>query len=280
MAYVITDDIGNILALPPAQPFNFEGIVPGTCLIYNLAYVDGLTGATVGGNVDNLMGCFSLSNPIAVNRFVGDDCPDNFVSGGDITNLNGLVAEELCVTDGVADLVDVQLSNAVGNNSAWIITNEDQMIIDIPQGFPIDLEGRTVGKSFLYHVSYDGTISNMAIGSTINMIEGNFAFSNALIITKVDCSTTAEVARESISRTLNDFSLYPNPANSAITVSADQPNSEISTVEIYDTFGQVVENFRLTQDAVIDLSSYPVGYYVIKVITDSGSSYTKSFMKI
>ena len=280
MGYVITDDLGNILALPMAQPFNFEGIVPGVCQIWNLAYVGGLGGATVGNNISDLTGCFSLSNPVAVSRLVGDECPENFVSGGTITNLDGLIAEEICVTDGIADLVVVQVSNAVGSNSAWIMTNADQMIIDIPVGFPIDLEGRALGKSFLYHISYEGNISNMAVGNLLTTIEGNFAFSNALIIDKVDCNEAVEFARESISRIPTDFTVYPNPATNVLTVAADQVNSAISTVEVYDAFGQIVGTYTLTaEDVEISLVSYPVGYYLIKVITGD-SSYTKSFTKI
>ena len=281
MAYVITDDAGNILALPMGQPFNFEGIVPGLCQIWNLAYVNGLGGATVGNNVSQLTGCFSLSNPILVNRLVGDDCTGNIVvSGGELTNLNGFVSEELCVTDGLADLVDVQLSNASGTNSAWILTNADQMIIDIPQSFPIDLEGKNLGRSFLYHISYEGAINNMAIGNTIAMLEGNYDFSNALIIDKVDCNTEEAAARQTISRVVNDFSVYPNPAVSAITIAPDEVNTTVSTVEVYDAFGQIVGSYRLaTQGLEINLANYPVGYYLIKVI-NGDTSYTKSFMKI
>ena len=47
MAYVITDDLGNIHALPMAQPFNFEGIPGGICLVWNLAYINGLQGLSL-----------------------------------------------------------------------------------------------------------------------------------------------------------------------------------------------------------------------------------------
>ena len=71
-SWVITDDQGNILGLPPTlndvENVNFDDAGVGVCLIWYLRYEDGLEGATVGANANFLEGCFSLSNPIIVNR--------------------------------------------------------------------------------------------------------------------------------------------------------------------------------------------------------------------
>ena len=70
--WVITDDQGNILGLPPTlmdvENVDFDGAGVGVCLIWYLRFEDGLTGAMMGENANNLDGCFSLSNPITVNR--------------------------------------------------------------------------------------------------------------------------------------------------------------------------------------------------------------------
>ena len=71
-SWVITDDQGNILGLPPTmsdlESVNFDGAGTGVCLIWYLRYEDGLEGAAMGMNANDLSGCFSLSNPITVNR--------------------------------------------------------------------------------------------------------------------------------------------------------------------------------------------------------------------
>ena len=72
-AWVITDSSLNILALPLTPPFELDGAGVGTCLIWYLAYEDGLTGAVVGENAVNLSGCFDLSNSITVVRTCCDD---------------------------------------------------------------------------------------------------------------------------------------------------------------------------------------------------------------
>ena len=67
-AWVITDAAGNILGLPAAPPFNFEGAGPGNCLIWCVDYYGELGGAVVGGNAADLTGCFALSDPIEIIR--------------------------------------------------------------------------------------------------------------------------------------------------------------------------------------------------------------------
>ena len=67
--WVITDEEGNILGLPPTpSAVDFDGAGEGTCLIWHLSFEDGLIGAEVGLNANDLEGCYSLSNAIEVIR--------------------------------------------------------------------------------------------------------------------------------------------------------------------------------------------------------------------
>ncbi|WP_461443508.1 T9SS type A sorting domain-containing protein, partial [Maribacter sp.] len=47
---------------------DFDGAGAGTCLIWYLRYEDGLVGAEMGLNANDLMGCFDLSNSVEVVR--------------------------------------------------------------------------------------------------------------------------------------------------------------------------------------------------------------------
>ncbi len=67
--YVVTDDQGNILGLPPTPTaVNFDGAGRGTCFIYHLSYEDGLTGLAAEENISGFSGTFDLSNRITINR--------------------------------------------------------------------------------------------------------------------------------------------------------------------------------------------------------------------
>jgi len=90
--WIITDSDRNILGLPMAPPFDLEGVFPGTCLIYSLSFEDGTTGLSMGTNLDDLDGCYELSNRVSIIRLVGADCP-NFVVDADG---DGVPADEDC----------------------------------------------------------------------------------------------------------------------------------------------------------------------------------------
>jgi hypothetical protein len=74
--YVVTDTLGNILGLPPSpEAVDFNGAGAGVCLIWHLSYEDGLIGVELGNNaMTDLVGCFSLSNPITVIRIPAGEC--------------------------------------------------------------------------------------------------------------------------------------------------------------------------------------------------------------
>ena len=82
--WVITDDANNILALPPAPPFDLDPAGPGTCLIWYVRYENDFAGAMAGNNISDLTGCFDLSNPITVVR----ELPST--GGGDCTSTSNL----------------------------------------------------------------------------------------------------------------------------------------------------------------------------------------------
>ena len=72
-AWIVTDEQGNILGLPPMpSAVDFDGVEPGVCLIWHISFADGLLGLEQGGNAEDLEGCFSLSNSITVNREIID----------------------------------------------------------------------------------------------------------------------------------------------------------------------------------------------------------------
>jgi hypothetical protein len=70
-----------------------------------------------------------------------------------------------------------------------------------------------------------------------------------------------------------EFVVAPNPASSTVTVSmapqlaAASPNTSISQINVYDNSGNLRKTslFSLVQSASIDVSSLPIGFYVIEI---------------
>jgi len=178
-AWVITDNLGNILALPTAPPFDLDGAGLGVCQIWNLGYDSSLTGLEIGNNLSDVVGCFGLSNAITVDRV-------NATAG--TISANGETDLSICAGDGVADLIDVQLSGNIGAFQAWIITNSSGEIIDLPAGPPFNLDGGVTGQCQIWHLSYDGTIGGLAIGENALNLTGCFGLSNPIIVNKTRTS--------------------------------------------------------------------------------------------
>ncbi len=179
-AWVITDDLGNILALPPAPPFDLDGAGVGTCLIWYLRYEDGLTGLATGNNAADLMGCFDLSNPLTVER----EDPTT-VNGGNIEFVGSTTSETICV-DGTPDPLDVTVdaSTVVGDSQAWVITDTQGNILGLPAAPPFDLDGAGPGTCLIWYLSFNGQITGAAVGNNAADLAGDFDLSNPLTVVR------------------------------------------------------------------------------------------------
>ena len=74
--WIVTDDAGNILGLPPMPSVvDFEGAGPGTCEIWYLRFDGEVTGLAAGANIADIAGeCFDLSNNAVQVIRTGEDC--------------------------------------------------------------------------------------------------------------------------------------------------------------------------------------------------------------
>ncbi len=189
--WVITDTSGNILGLPDSvEQVDFNDAGAGICQIWHLSYADGLTGLTDSTNVSDLAGCYDFSNALIVTRVdSGAVCGDTMVVtplvGGSL-RIAGDTLEmvDICVGDGVADSIDVDLVGASGDSSAWVITDTSGLILGVPAMPPFDLEGAGAGVCQIWHISYNGALTGLTVDSTVRSISGNFVLSNPITVNR------------------------------------------------------------------------------------------------
>ena len=162
--WIITDDVGNILALPAAPPFDLDGAGVGVCQIWYIRYEDNdaFGGNMVGNNLTDLAGCFALSNPITVIR----EAPD----GGMVSLTNG----ETTYTGTAGDIVvQVQHTTAAPNLSYWyIITDDNDNILafmNSANGNSLDLSGAPPGECHIWGWSYRG-LADPVVGDNISTL--------------------------------------------------------------------------------------------------------------
>jgi len=180
--WVITDDQGNILGLPPSyEAVNFDEAPAGTCLVWHLSFEDGLTGAEVGNNAADLMGCFNLSNPIEVVRVAGDDCEPDCIAVGGIIEGGPF---EFCVGDGVADTIAtglISLSGNVGTNSQWVITDDQGNILGLPPTYEaVNFDEAPAGTCLVWHLSFEDGLMGAEVGNNAADLMGCFDLSNSI----------------------------------------------------------------------------------------------------
>ena len=177
-SWVITDTLGNIMELPAVPPFNFENAGGGVCLIWEINYSAGISGLSVGANVSTLDGCFVFSNPIEVTRI------PTVLNGGFLTTTDFQTSVEICVGNGNSPDIDVMLSNNVGPNFSWVITDTTGLILGLPMAPPFDLSLAGPGLCQIWNISYSNGLTGLAVGENIDGLMGFFDFSNAISVTR------------------------------------------------------------------------------------------------
>lgn len=98
-------------------------------------------------------------------------------------------------------------------------------------------------------------------------------------LVQVEASASKKIAIEDV-ETVSDFSVYINSTNNYLKINT--PNSGSGQVEVYNALGQNVlkrtVDFTTGNEAEIEISQLPKGFYVVKV-NDSKRSYSKKVLK-
>ncbi len=189
--YVITDDQGNILGLPPTltavEGVNFDDAGAGVCLIWYLRYEDGLQGAEVGMNANNLQGSFDLSNSITVNRNVPEA---GTLAGGPF---DFIIDDKSDFVSGIT----LDNSNSIGDNSTWVITDDQGNILGLPPTLAdvegVDFNGAGVGVCLIWYLRFQDGLTGAAVGMNANNLQGSFDLSNSITVNRraVEAGTLA-----------------------------------------------------------------------------------------
>ena len=234
-AWIITDENGTILELPRIVPFDFENAGAGTCNIYHLSYSGYITGLMVGNNIDQIEGCTSLSNPITVHR--------TNVSGGELTTTDGRTELEICAGDGQSDAFDVSLSNTIGTNNAWVITDDENNVLALPDAPPFDLEGAGAGTCLVWNISYEDGLLNLKVGLNFRYLNGCYALSNPITVYRLtgsDCLDDCMVNGGTVMGGPYEFCVGDSNPDNVANVSLENAEGANSQWVVTDEAGNIL----------------------------------------
>jgi|GEM_PF-598828 len=188
LAFAITNSQGTIIDLPSGNgPFNFSNFGSGTFLIWYVSFADVATGIAIGNGADNIRGCFSISNPVTVIR--------ERVEGGILSLVDGGTDLTICAGDGVSDAFNVTLTDTVGSNFTYVVTDGDGIVLGTPANQPFDLEGAGGGACNIYALTSSSDFSGVTVGGDIADFTGCFSLSNPITVLRLtgdDCNGANE----------------------------------------------------------------------------------------
>ncbi len=167
--FAITDAELNILGTQTETEFDFDGAGPGVCFIWHVSYEDD-TNIEEITNGDDITGCFSASNSIAITR--------NQPNGGDISTES---PTEVCTNDGQPDLVVVDFEGVEGTNGIFVITDTDSNILATSVESTLNFEGTPEGTCLVWHLSYEDDVDLEGVTNTAD-ITGCHDLSNSIEI--------------------------------------------------------------------------------------------------
>jgi len=280
-AWVVTDDQGNILGLPPTpSAVDFDGAGPGTCLVWYLSFEDGLEGAEVGLNAADLQGCFDLSNPITVERTA--------VNGGMVSTIDGETNVTVTVGDGEADVIQFTNTAVIGENFTYVITDENNFILGLPAGDSADFEDAPAGICRVWGLAYTGNIT-ATIGNNaaeVALTDGCFNLSDIFITVNRTDGFAPNVPQSNVvaeGPAVLEVQLYPNPAVDQLQVALTTNKVSNKNIEltIIDLNGQVLYQRIISADQVrttVDVANLPAGTYFLRS-NDGEQVMTKRFIK-
>lgn len=163
-SFVVTDENNTILAVSDTSVFDLEGLGIGTLRIWGLSFSGNLTA--------------QLGDPAAT-TVLSDQCydlSDNFVTinavdpvGGTISLTGGSTSERICPQDDQSDILDFTLENNAPNLPvAYLITNQNGIVVEILDEATFDFSNLEVGDYQVYGLTYTGNITTV-LGDNINV---------------------------------------------------------------------------------------------------------------
>lgn len=182
----------------------------------------------------------------------------------------------------------VEVTSAYGCSKKSIATNITVLVIPNasinPQGpttfcagGSVQLNGTSgLGNTYQWKL-YGNDIAGATNKNYTATAAGNYkvAVTNSLGCTDISDPVIVTVPCRMKNETISEnLELFPNPANTYITISGGIPSS----YEIINATGQVLISQEKNTANVIDISSIPAGLYLIRVVTEYGPS-TLKFIK-
>ncbi|MCB0638454.1 MAG: hypothetical protein KDC54_17615, partial [Lewinella sp.] len=151
--YLITDESDVLQQVLVSNTFDFDVAGPDVVRVYGMVFSGNFLlqpGFTVTGGQALSSECYALT--------------DNYVTvyrtgpvGGLVSLTDGSTSIDLCVGDGVSDLITYQTTGG-GNNYIWLITDENNFLTGTVADAEFDFENAVADNYHIWGLAYNGQI--------------------------------------------------------------------------------------------------------------------------
>ena len=196
--------------------------------------------------------------------------PTIVCDGGDVQTSNGETILAIC-QDVNADVVDFTTTSASGENYAFVLTDENNIIVTVLAGNSLDFNSAALGNYRVWGISYNGDLVGADPGvdaTTVTSTGACIEFSTGFVAVSVEiCSGVNELTSAA-------WGIFPNPGNGDITLNYSGADAT-TVVEVVDMGGRIVHQERV---AMVNGQQYPIllagklaqGIYSVRLTNAAG----------
>jgi len=178
---LLVDSNSTIVGIDSGSSILVDGVNTGSCSIYEVCGTGSFL-ANAGENFWNgalFTGCYGVSNELTVIKSCTSLCEPN---GGSLFAESGGSNMSLCISNNVAASFNVNIENREGSYQAWLITDTNGNIIDMPSGPPFNTGHLAHNTYRLYSVSFENDFAGLELGENISNLVGCYNLSNPITI--------------------------------------------------------------------------------------------------
>jgi len=188
-------DTCNIPDLDDNCDVTIDTFDPANCTVSNTPNcAAGTTFNSTTCNCDNnpILGCIDMD---ACNFEMNANTDDGSCFYAEAATISTNSSTSICTDDGVDEPINVTIDVAgQGDNGAWLVTDTNGIILDLPAGSPFVLDGAGVGTCLIWYVNYSDPTFILQIGDNAGDLvaaSSCAALSNSITVIRSECGNCA-----------------------------------------------------------------------------------------
>lgn len=280
--YIITDTFNRVL-IPNinGNVLDFDAATPNEIRIYGLSFL---------GNYNVGFGDDIYADPLS------DDCfevSENYITviigvpvAGSVFTAGGETSVTVVTGDGEADVVEFTHPGASNSPYAYVITDENNKVIEVVTSDAFDFEGISEGLYRVWGLAYTGHITVNPGDDLATAVLSDDCFDLTDNFVEVSAQTTPftgddqqglQQSNQAATAARSELKAMPNPVTDLLSV---QWTNEAKTgqgqvqVQVVNTAGQVLRTLQMTTEGVrnrfeLNVSDLLPGVYMLQVRQDS-----------